>query len=690
MIVTEKPSVAISYAKILGVHGRQDGYLEGNGYLVSWCVGHLVELAPPSAYGEQYVKWNIADLPILPEKWQYLVSASTKKQFGILKKLMHRADVNTVVNSCDAGREGELIFRLVYEQAGCKKPVSRLWLSSMEDSAVRAGFANLKPSTEYDALYQAALCRERADWMVGINCSRLFSCLYGRPLAVGRVMTPTLAMTVEREAAIAAFVPKKFYTVALELTSGFVASSRRISEKAAAEKLLAGCREEMVSTIQKITRKEKAENPPPLYDLTTLQRDANRLLGYSAQQTLDYVQSLYEKQLTTYPRTDSCYIADEDEEMLEELAEELEDFLGFVSEDADDDVPRTRRTVNRQKVTDHHAILPTRSMLQADLDALPKGERNILKLIIARTLMAVSKPFRYLETLLTTECAGEEFTAKGKEILEEGWKAVERKVLADILNRKREFTALPQVEESECGILNAELKEGQTSPPKHFTEDTLLHSMETASADSMPEGVERQGIGTPATRAATIEKLVQKGFLERKGDKKTKVLLPTDKGKALITVMPEEIQSADMTADWETKLLRVERGEMEPETFMTEINDMISSLVNTTEAVKGASALMKNKVIGVCPNCGNSVVEREKGYFCENCECRFVLWKDNAFFKRLGKRMDAHVADRLLRDGRVRLKDCKSSKGKTYNATVLLSTEADGRSKFSLEFEGGR
>ena len=690
MIVTEKPSVAISYAKILGVHGRQDGYLEGNGYLVSWCVGHLVELAPPSAYGEQYVKWNIADLPILPEKWQYLVSASTKKQFGILKKLMHRADVNTVVNSCDAGREGELIFRLVYEQAGCKKPVSRLWLSSMEDSSVRAGFANLKPSTEYDALYQAALCRERADWMVGINCSRLFSCLYGRPLAVGRVMTPTLAMTVEREAAIAAFVPKKFYTVALELTSGFVASSRRISEKAAAEKLLAGCREEMVSTIQKITRKEKAENPPPLYDLTTLQRDANRLLGYSAQQTLDYVQSLYEKQLTTYPRTDSCYIADEDEEMLEELAEELEDFLGFVSEDADDDVPRTRRTVNRQKVTDHHAILPTRSMLQADLDALPKGERNILKLIIARTLMAVSKPFRYLETLLTTECAGEEFTVKGKEILEEGWKAVERKVLADILNRKREFTALPQVEESECGILNAELKEGQTSPPKHFTEDTLLHSMETASADSMPEGVERQGIGTPATRAATIEKLVQKGFLERKGDKKTKVLLPTDKGKALITVMPEEIQSADMTADWETKLLRVERGEMEPETFMTEINDMISSLVNTTEAVKGASALMKNKVIGVCPNCGNSVVEREKGYFCENRECRFVLWKDNAFFKRLGKRMDAHVADRLLRDGRVRLKDCKSSKGKTYNATVLLSTEADGRSKFSLEFEGGR
>ena len=678
----------MAYAKVLGAHGRQDGYLEGSGYIVSWCIGHLVELAPPSTYDEKYVKWNVADLPILPQRWQYLVSASTKKQFGILKKLMHRADVESIICATDAGREGELIFRLVYEQAGCKKPVSRLWLSSMEDNAIREGFANLKPSTEYDALYQAALCRERADWMVGINCSRLFSCLYGRPLAVGRVMTPTLAMTVEREAAIAAFVPEKFYTVALELTSGFVALSRRISEKADAEKLLAECRKEMVSTIQKITRKEKAENPPPLYDLTTLQRDANRLLGYSAHQTLKYAQSLYEKKLTTYPRTDSCYIADEDEEMLEELAEELEGFLGITPEDVDDAVPRTRRTVNREKVADHHAILPTRSMLQADLDALPKGEQHILKLIIARTLMAVSKPFRYLETLLTTECAGEEFTAKGKEILDEGWKAVERKVLADILSRKKEFTALPPVEESECGILNAELKEGQTSPPKHFTEDTLLHSMETASAESMPEDAERQGIGTPATRAAIIEKLVAKGFLERKGDKKTKVLLPTDKGKALITVMPEEVQSADMTADWETKLLRVERGEMEPKTFMTEINDMISSLVNTTEAVKGASALMKNKVIGICPNCGKSVVEREKGYFCENRECRFVLWKDNAFFKRLGKRMDAHVADKLLRDGRVRLKDCRSAKGKTYNATVLLTTEADGRSKFSLEFEG--
>ena len=689
LVVAEKPSVAMSYAKVLGATNRQDGYLEGNGYLVSWCVGHLVELAPPNIYDAKYVKWSIADLPILPERWQYLVSASTQKQFGILQKLMDRPDVDSIVCATDAGREGELIFRLVYQQAGCKKPFSRLWLSSMEENAIREGFAHLKPSTEYDALYNAALCRERADWMVGINASRLFSCLYGQPLAVGRVMTPVLAMTVVREAAIAAFVPEKFYTVDLELTSGCTASSRRIPEKSVAENLLEACRREMVATIQRITRKEKSENPPPLYDLTTLQRDANRLLGYSAQQTLDYVQSLYEKKLTTYPRTDSCYITDDDEEMLEELTEELESFLDITPADVDEAVPRTRRTVNREKVTDHHAILPTRSMLQADLDALPKGEQNVLKLIIARTLMAVSKPFRYLETLLTTECAGEEFAAKGKEILEEGWKAVERKVLADILDRKQELTALPNVAENECGILNAELKEGQTSPPKHFTEDTLLHAMETASADSMPEGVERQGIGTPATRAATIEKLVQKGFLERKGNKKTKVLLPTDKGKALITVMPEEIQSPEMTVDWETKLLRIERSEMEPSKFMTEINTMITELVKNTEMKKGVNALMKNKIIGICPNCGANVVEREKGWFCENRECRFVLWKDNAFFKRLGKRLDAHVADKLLRDGRVRLKDCKSAKGKTYNATVLLSCEADGRSKFSLEFEGG-
>ena len=686
LVVSEKPSVGAAYAKVLGATNRQDGYLEGNGYLVSWCVGHLVELAPPNVYDAKYVKWSIADLPILPQKWQYLVSASTKKQFGILQKLMHRPDVDSIVNSCDSGREGELIFRLVYQQAGCKKPFSRLWLSSMEEAAIREGFAHLKPSTEYDALYNAALCRERADWMVGINASRLFSCLYGQPLAVGRVMTPVLAMTVVREAAIAAFTPEKFYTVDLELTSGCTASSKRFAQKEDAELLLSKCRKEGRATVQKMERKEKSESPPQLYDLTALQRDANRLLGFTAQQTLDYAQSLYEKRFITYPRTDSRFLT-------EDMAASLPGLVTATGEAfaVEEPIPiHVQQVINGSKVTDHHALLPTKSMARADLAALPAGERNILRLIAARLLCAVGEPHRYAETTMTTICADEEFTAKGKVVLSDGWKGIERKMLGDLLGKKKEPAVLPDVQEqSECGIIGAELKEGQTSAPKHFTEDLLLHSMETASADSMPEDVERQGIGTPATRAATIEKLVQKGFLERKGDKKTKILLPTDKGKALITVMPEEIQSPEMTADWETKLLRIERGEMEPEEFMVEIKDMISSLVNTTEAMKGANVLMKNKIVGVCPNCGANVVEREKGWFCENRECRFALWKDNAYFKRLGKHLDGRMVDKLLRDGRVRLKDCRSAKGKTYNATVLLSCESDGRSKFSLEFENG-
>ena len=586
----------------------------------------------------------------------------------------------------DSGREGELIFRLVYEQAGCKKPFSRLWLSSMEEAAIREGFAHLKPSTEYDALYEAALCRERADWIVGINASRLFSCLYGQPLAVGRVMTPVLAMTVVREAAIAAFVPEKFYTVALTLADGGTASSKRFAQKTDAELLLSKCRKEGRVTVQKMERKEKSESPPQLYDLTALQRDANRLLGFTAQQTLDYAQSLYEKRLITYPRTDSRFLT-------EDMAASLPGLVTDTGKVFAVEKPlpiHVQQVINGSKVTDHHALLPTASVAKTDLSALPAGERSILRLVVARLLCAVGEAHRYAETTMTTICAGEEFTAKVKAVLSDGWKGIERKMLGDLLGKKKEPAVLPDVpEQSECSITGAELKEGQTSPPKHFTEDLLLHAMETASADSMPEGVERQGIGTPATRAATIEKLVQKGFLERKGNKKTKVLLPTDKGKALITVMPEEIQSPEMTADWETKLLQIERGEMEPETFMTEIKEMISSLVTTTEAAKGANALMKNKIIGVCPNCGKPVVEREKGWFCENRECRFALWKDNAYFKRLGKHLDGRVVDKLLRDGRVRLKDCKSAKGKTYNATVLLSCEADGRSKFSLEFEGG-
>ena len=399
----------MSYAKVLGATSRQDGYLEGNGYLVSWCVGHLVELAPPNVYDAKYVKWSIADLPILPQKWQYLVSASTKKQFGILQKLMHRPDVDSVICATDAGREGELIFRLVYQQAGCKKPFSRLWLSSMEESAIREGFAHLKPSTEYDALYNAALCRERADWMVGINASRLFSCLYGQPLAVGRVMTPVLAMTVVREAAIAAFVPEKFYTVALTLADGGTASSKRFAQKADAELLLSKCRKEGRVTVQKMERKEKSESPPQLYDLTALQRDANRLLGFTAQQTLDYAQSLYEKRLITYPRTDSRFLT-------EDMAASLPGLVTDTGKAFAVEEPlsiHVQQVINGSKVTDHHALLPTKSMANADLAALPAGERNVLRLIAARLLCAVGEPYCYAETTLTTICAGEKFTAKG-------------------------------------------------------------------------------------------------------------------------------------------------------------------------------------------------------------------------------------------------------------------------------------
>ena len=453
-----------------------------------------------------------------------------------------------------------------------------------------------------------------------------------------------------------------------------------------AEALLTSCRKEVDATVQNVERKEKSKNPPQLYDLTTLQRDANRLLGFTAQQTLNYAQSLYEKRLITYPRTDSRFLTEDMAESLPGLASGTAAIFGAEEKL----LVHVQQVINGSKVTDHHALLPTASVARADLSALPAGEMSILRLIAARLLGVVGEPYRYAETVLTTICAGEEFSAKGKVVLDEGWKSIERRVLGDLLSKKKESAALPDVQrQSRCSIAGAELKEGQTSPPKHYNEDLLLSAMQSAGADSMEDDVERTGIGTPATRAATIEKLVQKGFLERKGDRKSKILLPTEKGRALVTVMPEQIQSPEMTADWENKLLRIERGEMEPEEFMTEIKEMVSSLVNTTEAVKGANALMKNKVIGACPNCGTNVVEREKGWFCENRECRFALWKDNAYFKRLGKHLDGRVVDKLLRDGRVRLKDCKSAKGKTYNATVLLSAESDGRSKFSLEFENG-
>ena len=704
LIITEKPSVARTISKVLGATTRRDGYLEGGGYLISWCVGHLVELAPPGVYDPRLERWDRADLPILPERWQYLVSSSTKKQFDILCKLMHRPDVDRIVCATDAGREGELIFRLVYHQCGCRKPVSRLWISSMEDAAIRAGFENLKPSTEYDALYKAALCRERADWLVGINATRLFSCLHGVTLNVGRVMTPTLAMAVEREAAIAAFKPEPFYIIQLQ-TGGCMASSERFKDKSQAEELLAECRKSSQAVVQKSECKEKSERPPALYDLTTLQRDANRLLGYSAQQTLDYTQALYEKKLVTYPRTDSRYLTEDMAAGLPGLVMDTAAAFGFRGA-----IPvHAKQVINNKKVSDHHAILPTQSVAGADLSSLPAGEASILRLIVARLLAAVGEPYRYAETTVQFECAGQTFTSKGRTVLDEGWKAVERAVFGDTAEKVEEnLDVLTEAQDKKTlPIMDAQLKEGRTAPPKHFTEDTLLAAMESAGAETkvncpngaregglgrMPEEAERRGIGTPATRAATIEKLVQKGFLAREGGGKAKHLIPSEKGRTLIAAMPEQLKSPAMTAEWETKLTQIEKGQYAPEQFMEEIESMMKSLVNQYANTPNAPARDANgaPVVGTCPHCGSEVAEREKGFFCASHECRFVIWKDNAFFNRLGKRPTRQVVDKLLRDGRARLKDCKSQRtGKTYNATVLLTTEADGRAKLSLEFENG-
>ena len=689
LIIAEKPSVARTISKVLGVTARRDGYLEGGGWIVSWCVGHLVELAPPGVYDSRFDRWDRADLPILPKRWQYLVSSSTQKQFDVLCKLMHRADVDRIVCATDAGREGELIFRLVYQECGCRKPVSRLWISSMEDAAIQTGFANLKPSTEYDSLYKAALCRERADWIVGINATRLFSCLHGVTLNVGRVMTPTLAMTVEREAAIIAFKPEPFYIIQLQ-TGGCIASSECFKDKTQAEELLAECWKSSQAVAQKSERKEKAERPPALYDLTTLQRDVNRLLGFSAQQTLDYAQALYEKKLVTYPRTDSRYLTGDMEPNLPDLVRQTAACFGVTGE-----IPiHTGQVINDKKVSDHHAILPTQSVAGADLSSLPAGEANVLRLIAARLLAAVDEPYRYAETVVLFECAGQTFTAKGRTILDEGWKAIERAILGNAAEKVEEnLDVLTEMQNKETlPVLDAELKEGRTTSPKHFTEDTLLAAMESAGADTIPEDAERRGIGTPATRAATIEKLVQKGFLAREGGGKVKHLIPTEKGRALIAAMPEQLKSPAMTADWERKLTQIEKGQYAPENFMEEIESMMKTLVDQYANTPNAPAKAANgaPVVGACPHCGSEVTEREKGFFCSKRECRFVIWKDNAFFARLGKHPTRQVVDKLLRDGRARLKDCKSQRtGKTYNASVLLNTEADGRAKFSLEFDGG-
>lgn len=694
LVLAEKPSVAQSLAKVLGANKRCDGYLEGNGYIVSWCVGHLVELSPPEAYDEAYAKWRLSDLPILPAIWKYQVSAPTRKQFGILKKLMKRDDVESLVCATDAGREGELIFRLVYHQAGCRKPFERLWISSMEDQAIKDGFAHLEPSTKYDALYEAALCRERADWIVGMNATRLFSCLYHQTLNIGRVMTPTLAMVVMRDAEIAAFKPKPFYTVQLGL-NGITAASRRFDEKGDAQQLLAKCKETMKAVIKSMDRKEKTERAPLLYDLTSLQRDANRILGFTAQQTLDYTQALYEKKLVTYPRTDSRYLTDGMKPMLPSLISQVAEKFGVDASllKADDNTEIFVDVMcDSRKVSDHHAIIPTKTMCAADFSGLPSGEKSILQLIAVRLLCAAAPDHRYAEDAIVLTSGGEEFSKKIKTVLFGGWKDIWQRFYPVKDKEKEAYSGPPLSPDTIVSLSQAEIKEGKTTAPKRFTEDTLLSAMETAGAEDIPEDAERKGLGTPATRAGTIEKLVQKGFMERKGDKKTRYLVSTDKGNSLITVMPEQIQSASMTADWEQKLLRMEHGDYEARDFMREITDMISGLVQNYEAVKGAKTLMSDhKRVGVCPCCQADVLEKQKGWFCSNKECRFVLWKDNAFFKSIGKHLSSGMVEKLLSDGRIRLKDCKSQKsGKNYNATLLLSTEENGRANFHLEFENSR
>ena len=691
LALAEKPSVAQSIAKVLGATKRCDGYLEGNGWLVSWCVGHLVELAEPESYDEKYSKWRYEDLPIFPEKWKYEVSPGTRKQFAIVKQLMNRSDVTSIAECTDSGREGELIYRLVYHMCGCKKPFHRLWISSMEDSAIRDGFANLRPSSEYDSLYEAALCRERADWIVGMNATRLFSCLYGQTLAVGRVMTPTLAMVVMRDAAIAAFKPEPFYTVQIKM-DGVTAGSRKFKDKGEAETLLTKCRADGRANVQKIDRKEKTEKAPALYDLTSLQRDANRVLGFTAQQTLDYTQNLYEKKLVTYPRTDSRYLTDDMAGMVPGLVKAVAALYGVSCA-----VPvNTTQVIDSSKVSDHHAIIPTRSMPQSDLSGLSSGEQAVLRLIAARLISAVGEAHRYAETTAVFTCGGEEFTAKGKTIMHPGWKEIEAKV-RPVRSRQKEEAEPKELPELRNGdvldIRKSEVKEGKSTAPRHFTEDTLLQAMETASADEMPEEAERKGIGTPATRAGIIEKLVQKGFIERRGDKKTKYLCATTKGTALITVMPEQIQSPSMTADWEEKLLRIEKGEYSADSFMRGITDMIASLIGTYEIVKEADVLLPARtVVGICPHCGKEVVERKKGWFCENRDCRFALWKENAFFSAIGKKLTKDTAEKLLSSGKVHLTGCRSKKsGKSYDTTLILEAGEDGRASFRMEFgKGGK
>lgn len=690
LVIAEKPSVAQSLSAVIGANARKDGYLEGNGWRVSWCVGHLAGLADADSYDPKYAKWRYDDLPILPSDWKMSVGRDKKKQFDILKKLLCAPDVTEVVNACDAGREGELIFRNVYELAGCKKPMKRLWISSMEDSAIREGFENLRPGADYDGLHQAALCRAKADWLVGINATRLFSVLYRRTLNIGRVMSPTLALIVQREAEIEAFQPEPFYTVALELP-GFTAVGARMKDKTAAKELQTACRGGS-AVVKQAQRKEKSEKPPALYDLTTLQRDANRLLGFTAQQTLDYLQNLYEKKLCTYPRTDSRYLTSDMAEGLPVLVNLTANAMPFRKGIGITCNPEA--VINDKKVTDHHAVIPTRNLRDADLSALPVGEKAVLELVAARLLCAVAEPHLYEETAATLVCAGQEFAAKGKTIQRPGWRRLDAAYHAGLKNAPEqeggpEEKTLPELSEGQSlSVSNASVKEGKTSPPKHFTEDTLLSAMENAGKEDMPDTAERKGLGTPATRAGILEKLASTGFLERKKSKKTVQLMPSRDARSLITVLPEQLQSPLLTAEWEYRLGEIERGELSPEEFLSGIYAMLRELAATYQVVKGTEYLFSppREAVGRCPRCGGEVTESQKGFFCQSETCRFAIWKDSKWWSAKKKQPTKAIVAALLKDGRARLTGCYSEKtGKTYDADVLLEDTGE-YVNFKLDF----
>lgn len=678
LIIAEKPSVAATIAAALGAKEKKDGYIAGSGYLVSWCVGHLVQLAEAAAYGEQYRKWSYDSLPILPQEWQYAVASDKGKQFKILKDLMHRADVSEVVNACDAGREGELIFRFVYDVAGCKKPMRRLWISSMEESAIKAGFASLKDGKEYDPLYSSALCRAKADWIIGINMTRLFSCLYGKTLNVGRVQTPTLKMLVDRDAAITTFKKEKYYHVRLSL-SGVEAASAKIHAAEEAGNLKVACEAAQAVCIS-VTREKKTVAPPKLFDLTSLQREANRIYGYTAKQTLDLAQSLYEKKLLTYPRTDSSYLTDDMGGTAAQIAALLAGKLPFMQ--GADFTPEISRLLDSKKVSDHHAIIPTMELAKADLAALPESERNILTLAGARLLMACAEPHIFEAVTAIFSCAGQTFTAKGKTVLAEGWKGLERRFMATLKKKADteddEENALsldvpPFAEGQTFDNPQAAVTEHFTTPPKPHNEASLLSAMERAGNEETDPDAERRGLGTPATRAAIIEKLVKSGFVERKG----KQLIPTKSGIELVCVLPEVLTSPQLTADWENNLTQIAKGNADPDSFMTGIETMTRELVNTYPFLsdKEKERFKEEKpVIGKCPRCGADIYEGRKNYYCSNKDCAFTMWKNDRFFEERKVTFSPKIAAALLKDGKAKVKKLYSPKtGKTYDGTILLA-----------------